>query len=46
MKYGVFMHIFNDISVNAYVFQEYFFNYEFYTILWNILKYVTLFMWQ
>jgi len=24
MKYGVFMHVFNDISINPYVFQEYF----------------------
>jgi len=44
IKYGVFMHIFNDISTNAYIFQEYFlnnfknFNYEFHTII--IMKYL------
>jgi len=26
MRYGVFVHVFNDVSINAYVFLEYFLN--------------------
>ena len=38
MKYYVFMHVFNDISINAYIFLEYFKNFknEFHKILWNM----------
>ena len=52
MKSSVFLHVFNDISTDAYVFTEYFLqsfsnlSVEFHVVLCNIIENVILFMWQ